>query len=68
MIGAIRRKMDPRQVIGVVFIGMRKAFDTLNQSVLSDNLSDMGVVGHEREWFTNYLRIQHGCRVSRHGV
>ena len=42
------------QLTGAVFTDLRKAFDTVDHGVLLDKLS--AVIGHEHEWFTDYLR------------
>ena len=38
-----------------MFIDLRKAFDTVNHDVLLDKLTEIGVLGHERDWFSHYL-------------
>ena len=47
----IRRYMDQGQLTGAVFIDLRKAFDTVDHSVLLDKLSNLGIVDIERGWF-----------------
>ena len=51
----IRRNIDQGQLTGAVFIDLRKAFDTVNHDVLLDKLTEIGVLGHERDWFSHYL-------------
>ena len=49
----IRKNMDKGQLTGAVFIDLRKAFDTLSHSLVISKLPEYGIVGVEREWFTN---------------
>jgi hypothetical protein len=52
---SIRRNMDQGLLTGSVFIDLRKAFDTIDQSVLLNKLTKYGVNELELEWFNNYL-------------
>ena len=47
--------MDQGQLTGAVFIDLRKAFDTVDHSVLLDKLSNLGIVDLEHGWFMDYL-------------
>ena len=40
---------------GAVFIDFRKAFDSVNHSLLLKKLYAQGIVDQEYEWFTDYL-------------
>ena len=48
---AIDNKMS---TIGV-FIDLKKAFDTINHSILIDKLEHYGVRGTAKKWIMNYL-------------
>ena len=39
----------------ICFIDLRKAFDTVSHDVLLDKLTEIGVIGLERDWFSHYL-------------
>ena len=41
---------------GAVFIDFRKAFDSVNHSLLLKKLYVLGIVDQEYEWFTDYLK------------
>ena len=41
---------------GAVFKDFRKAFDSVNHSLLLKKLYVLGIVDQEYEWFTDYLR------------
>ena len=51
----IRRNMDQGQLTGAVFIDLRKAFDTVDHTVLLIKLSNLGILDKEHGWFTDYL-------------
>ena len=44
----IRRNMDQGQLTGAVFIDLRKAFDTVDHTVLLNRLSNLGILDKER--------------------
>ena len=39
----------------VIFVGIRKAFDTINHDILLAKMNNLGIRGTEWEWFKNYL-------------
>ena len=41
---------------GDVLIDFRKAFDSVNHSLLLKRLYALGIVDQEFEWFTDYLK------------
>ena len=41
--------------MGAVFADLRKAFDTIDQSILLRKLHFLGIKDKERNWFENYL-------------
>ena len=51
----IRKFIDGGQLVGVVYIDLTKAFDTVGHGTLLHKLQEYGVEGRELEWFTNYL-------------
>ena len=52
---SVRRNMDQGLLTGSIFIDLRKAFDTIDQSVLLNKLMKYGVKDLELKWFNNYL-------------
>ena len=47
--------IDKGLVTGVVFIDLRKAFDTVDIGILLNKLSVFGVTSTEKDWFQSYL-------------
>ena len=41
--------------MGVVFIGLKKAFDTVYHKILLQKLAHNGILANELEWFKLYL-------------
>ena len=52
----IRRNIDQGQMTGAVFIDLRKAFDSVNYSLLLKKLYALGIVDQEYEWFSDFLK------------
>ena len=50
-----RLALDESNIIGVVFIDFRKAFDCVNHTVLMDKLHSIGISGSFYDWLLNYL-------------
>ena len=47
--------MDNGKLNGVVFLDIRKAFDSIDHKILLKKLKSYGVVGAEYDWFQSYL-------------
>ena len=50
-----RREIDEINLVGTVYIGLLKAFDTIGHAVLLNKLKSYGIVGRELGWFHGYL-------------
>ena len=44
-----------REYVGVVFVDLKKAFDTVDHDILLQKLALYGIQHHELEWFKSYL-------------
>ena len=57
--------MDKGQYTAMVFIDLKKAFDTVDHEILLKKLAKYGIIGLENTWFASYLenRMQF-CRVN----
>ena len=58
--------MDKGQYAAMIFIDLKKAFDTVDHKILLKKLKRYGVIDSENAWFASYLsnRMQF-CRVNR---
>ena len=57
--------LDDSELVGVVFVDLKKAFDTVSHSLLCSKLEHYRVQKEELQWFNSYLseRNQY-CRVN----
>ncbi|PFX14591.1 putative 115 kDa protein [Stylophora pistillata] len=51
----IRRNIDLGFMTGAAFVDLRKAFDTIDHSILLRKLRSFGIKSKELNWFENYL-------------
>ena len=57
--------MDLERLVGLVFIDLKKAFDTVDHSILCKKLNHYGVQQGELSWFESYLsNRKQFCRVN----
>ena len=47
--------MDKGRLTGVVFLDIRKAFDSVDHSILQEKVQFYGVADRELMWFKSYL-------------
>ena len=47
--------MDNGKLTGVVFLDIRKAFDSIDHEILLEKLKFYGITGVEHDWFESYL-------------
>jgi retron-type reverse transcriptase len=58
--------MDNGKINGVVFLDIKKAFDSINHRVLLNKMNEQfGIFGSELKWFESYLtnRVQQ-CSIN----
>ena len=58
----IFENMNNGKASAAVFIDLRKAFDTVNHSILLKKLSKMGIKNNLFEWCKNYLSTENACQ------
>ena len=57
--------IDKRKYTGLIFIDLKKAFDTVDHEILLTKLKLYEVTGLEHDWFTSYLdNSKQFCRVD----
>ena len=61
MVNQWTSSMNSGNMIGVAFIDLRKAFDTVSHKILLDKLNDLGASDTSIKWFRSYL----SCRTQR---
>ena len=57
----IRQNIDKSLITGVLYMDLRKAFDTVHHAVLLDKLKSYGIEKKEYEWFSDYLFNRKQC-------
>ena len=55
IINQIQNNMEKSMFSCAVFIDLKKAFNTVNHSILLDKLQFYGITGIIHEWFSSYL-------------
>ena len=55
IVNSIQRNMDNKQFSCGIFIVLKKAFDTVDHSILFNKLNHYGVRGIVNDWFSSYL-------------
>jgi len=58
IVSTIQTNMDKKMFTCGIFLDSKKAFDTLNHTILLDKLHHYGIRGIVHEWFTSYLANQ----------
>lgn len=56
-----KNSLSKKNVVGVVFLDFRRAFETINRSLLKQKLEKNGFQGTVLKWFTEYLE----CRTQQ---
>ena len=51
----ILKNMNDRKLTGAIFLDLKKAFDTINHSLLINKLKQCGISGSCLKWFISYL-------------
>ena len=57
----IKSKLDKGIVVEDVFIDLKKAFDTVNHSILLNKLTNFNFSEHAIGWFASYLANREQC-------
>ena len=52
----IRKAVDGGYLVGVLYVNLSKAFDTISYSALLEKLKIFGITGDSHNWFTDLLK------------
>ena len=55
LVNDIRKNIDNGLLMGVIYLDLRRAFDTVSHSYLLSKLPSYVISGNEFTWFENYL-------------
>ena len=51
----IQARLDDNEIDAVIFVGLKKAFDTVDHKIFIRKLEHYGLKGIEKDWFCSYL-------------
>ena len=51
----IQARLDDNEIDAVIFVGLKKAFDTVDHKIFIRKLEHCGLKGIEKDWFCSYL-------------
>ncbi len=57
----IKRALDNGNVVGAVFLDLKKAFDTVNHEILLHKLNLFSFSQQAMNWFRSYLEVRDQC-------
>ena len=49
------KNIDDNKVTGVIYLDLKKAFDTVDHQILVRKLKSIGITGYSLQWFQSYL-------------
>lgn len=55
MISDWKEAIENGEIITVVFLDLKRAFETVSRDIMAKKLSNIGIVGIELNWFTSYM-------------
>ncbi len=55
LLDTIYNNMDKGKLTGVVLLDLKKAFNTVNHTILLNKLHSFNIDDHAINWFSNYL-------------
>jgi len=61
LIENLKQSMDRSQVVGAVFLDLKKAFETVNYSLLISKMTSFNFSVETVSWFTSYLQDRQQC-------
>ena len=66
-VDTIVQAVDGGNCVCAAFLDLRKAFDSLDHSILLQRLQKLGVMGVKLKWFANYVPCQSNatCEAER---
>ena len=61
---ALYEAANKEMVSAIIFVDLKKAFNTINHAILIDKLHSCGMSPNSLEWFGEYLRQRRECTVA----
>ena len=65
VVESIRLEKEKGNDSTTVFLDLKKAFDTLNHSLLLKKLESFGISGQVLSWFSSYLKSRTVCSMEK---
>ena len=59
LLDTVYKNVENNKLTGVIFLDLKKAFDTVDHNILLNKLRKLNIHEHSLNWFGNYLNNRH---------